>query len=68
MFLPNAGHRNIGSVILVTETKGYGDYWTSTVKEDNLSVYIVGIYWQGPHLGTAWANGGYSLRLVRDVQ
>jgi hypothetical protein len=68
VFLPNAGHRNIGSVILVTETKGYGDYWTSTVKEDNLSVYIVGIYWQGPHLGTAWANGGYSVRLVRDVQ
>lgn len=68
VFLPNAGHRNISSGILVTETQGYGNYWTSTVKEDNRSVYVVGIHWQGPLLGTAWANNGYSVRLAQDVQ
>lgn len=70
VFLPNAGWRSINNVgIRVYETGTYGNYWSSTAyNTSSPHAYKLSVGWQGPGVSASFANNGYAVRLVQDVQ
>ena len=70
VFLPNAGWRSINSVgIRVYEIQTNGNYWSSTACDlSSPHAYKMNFSWQGPGVSASFANNGYAVRLVQDVQ
>ena len=70
VFLPNAGWRSINSVgIRIYETGTNGNYWSSTAyNTSSPHAYRLNVGWQGPGVSASFANNGYAVRLVQDIE
>ncbi len=63
VFLPVAGDR-LGTCVYDVQNHGY--YWSATEDGSDLAYYF-GFYSVGAYMGYGSRNGGYSVRLVKDV-
>lgn len=66
IFLPAAGHRS--GIVYYDYSEASSDYWSSTISSENNKMSIRLSFQNSLIITHTWANNGFSVRLVKDVE